>query len=134
LNSEITKGPAKGGRIMGDNVTPFQHLDFYMCGDVRSGARFIEYCKAMKGHKQLVPSRGLWDLLGVGADASDQELAEAQDQESRNLSMLSDDNWREVLKRGKRGALLEVASAGDYQLFKTWCKLSGIGELPEKCP
>lgn len=134
LNSEITKAPAKGGRIVGDNVTPFQHLDLYMCGDVRSGKRFIEYAKAMKGRKQLVPSKGLWELIGAGAEATDQELAEAQDQESRNLSMLSSDNWREVLKLGKRGALLEVASSGDYQLFKTWCKLSGIGDLPEKLP
>jgi hypothetical protein len=134
LNSEITKAPAKGGRIVGDNVTPFQHLDLYMCGDVRSGKRFIEYAKTMKGRKQLVPSRGLWELIGVEAEATDQELAEAQDQESRNLSMLSEDNWREVLKHGKRGALLEVASSGDYQLFKNWCKLSGIGDLPEKLP
>jgi len=129
LISEITKAPAKVGMQSGDHYTPFQLVDLYLCGDVIAGKNFIEYTRAMKGRKQLTYSRGLRELLQVGAEVTDQELAEATDQDARLLAMLSPEAWRTILKRGKRGALLEVASSGDFGLFSTWCRLNGITDL-----
>ena len=132
LISEITKASAKAGMIVGDRYTPFQLVDLYLCGDLLAGKRFIQYAKAMKGKKQLTYSRGLRELLDIGSEATDQELAEAQDQEARLLAMLSPEAWRHVLKCGKRGDLLEVASSGDFDLFLKYCKLIDIEDLPER--
>jgi len=130
LISEITKAPAKVGMMRGDHYVPFQLVDLWMCGDRAAGARFIEYDKAMKGRKQLTYSRGLRELLKIGIETTDQEVAEAQDQEAYNLSRITPDGWRQVLKSGRRGALLEVASSGDHKLFETWCRLNKVEQLP----
>lgn len=134
LNAEITKGPAKMGMAHGDHYVPFQLADLYMCGDLVAGQRFIEYGEAMKGRRQLTYSRGLRDLLKIGAETTDQELAEAQDQEARLFATLSPEAWRTVLQRSKRGAILEVASTGNYQQFRTYCQAIGIRDLPDECP
>jgi len=130
LISEITKAPAKIGMMRGEHYTPFQLVDLWMCGDRAAGGRFVEYDQAMRARKQLTYSRGLRELLKIGAEVTDQELAEAQDQEARLFAMLSPDGWRQVLKSGKRGALLEVVSFGDYSIFRNWCILNGVEDLP----
>ncbi len=134
LVSEITKAPAKSGMKNGDHYTPFQLLDFYICGDLVAGSKFIEYAKAMKGRKQLTYSKDLRGILGLEKESSDQETAEAQDQQARRLSYLSAKAWKIILTSGKRGTLLEVASSGNYKLFRTYCLTLGIDDLPEMEP
>lgn len=131
LVSEITKAPAKMSMAEGDHYTPFQLVDLYMCGDRQAGKRFIEYANAMHRRKQLTYSKGLRLRLKIGQEMDDQEIAEAMDQEARLLATLTPDQWRKVLEKGKRGMILEVASSGDYKLFKAYCETLGITDMPE---
>jgi hypothetical protein len=69
----------------------------------------------MKGSKQLVWSRGLRDLLELGQELTDDEVAAADESQAGDalLMPISLPIWRLVLKYDVRGQLLVLASRGD---------------------
>jgi hypothetical protein len=111
VEHELVKSPAKVGT--GEHKTPMQLLRDYMMGDKRAGYLFKEYAQVFKRRHQLQWSRGLRDLLGLGQEATDQELAERAEQDAALLAMLSLKQWRVILAHDARGEVLEVAHGGD---------------------
>jgi hypothetical protein len=104
----------RGGR------TPAQLLaDSSDEGDRRAGALWREFSDVFKGRRQLVWSRGLKDLAGVG-EIEDQEAARDQAQEGQQEEErfnLTSDEWspRNAPRSGareRRAAVLEAAEEG----------------------
>lgn len=117
IEAELTKGTVKRSRVserlqmfdLLDNDSPFIQ------------SKFIEYVSVYQGARQLVYSAGLRDLLKMDEDITDEELAEADIKDDHIiLASLSADDWKIVLKKKKRGELLEVARYGDSGLLKQW--------------
>jgi hypothetical protein len=127
MDSEITKGHIKRAK---DGETPFDLLRSVLAdpGDRQGRALFREYAQAFRGKRQLVWSRGLRDLLGLDADATDEELSAAQDGDAELLGTLTTDEWRIVLRCDARGELLEVARHGWGAVERL---LGSLGEMVE---
>lgn len=126
MDCELTKSHLKRGRE--ENFTPWDLLRF--------GKRdlFREYAKAFKGKRQLVWSKGLRDLLGLGKDKTDEEIAAQVDEEAELLGTLSAQEWAWVLRADRRGELLHVAEASGWSgVLRYIAKLIRVEEQGE-CP
>jgi hypothetical protein len=121
---EITKAGAKRGR--GDHYNPFELLQLYAEGKSWAGEVFREYAAAMKGVNQIRWSRGLRELLNLGAEVTDRELVEAPLEDDVILAALTVKQWGVILKRERRGELLEVASTGDAGLLRSYLLALGV--------
>lgn len=109
---ELCKQPVKSA--YGEHMTPIALLRAYLHGDERAGRLWRQYAMCFKGKRQLVWSRGLRKLLGLSPkEATDQELAEAVEQDAALLATLSLKQWRAILAHDCRGELLEIAHDGD---------------------
>lgn len=93
MDSELTKGHLKKGK---KSVNPWDLLRIYTFGmdgiapelrevaaalgidKKRAGALWLDFFTAFKGTRQLYWSNGLRDLLGLGQEKTDQELAEEE--------------------------------------------------------
>lgn len=130
---EMAKGGSKRGRS--DGLTPFQLLEIYGKGDdsdeffqassvvsssKQAGALFVEYVNAFSRRNQLVWSRGLRDALALGEDISDAEAAGVDAPDAIEMAAIEIGSWKEIVKAGKRGELLDVASSGDAILIRAW--------------
>lgn len=110
LDAEMTKGHTKRAK---DGETPFDLLRSILYEDDQGApALFREYADAFKGKRQLVWSRGLRQLLDLGADVTDEELAAEQEDHAEILGQLTVSEWHLVLRLDARGELLEVARGG----------------------
>ena len=69
IAKEMTLSDSKSG------FDPFALLDVTGVGRDRAVARFIEYANTMKGRHAMDWSPGLRDLLGLGEEKSDEEVA-----------------------------------------------------------
>lgn len=78
---EVAAGSVKDGRA--GSCTPFDLLYLASEGDAAAGRLYVEYVQAFKGRRQLYYSPGLRDLLHLGVEPSDDELAEAAEAEER---------------------------------------------------
>lgn len=112
IEDELTKAHIKKSK--GEKGrTPFDFLrDILKDGDLEHGELFKEYYGAFKGKKQLAWSKGLRALLRLGVEKTDEELAAEIEESATLFAQLSPEEWRIVLKRDKRGELLEVAKLG----------------------
>jgi hypothetical protein len=117
LEDEMTKGHTKKGKAGGE--TPFDLLRSVLADrtDKQGAALFKEFADGFKGKKQLSWSRGLKALFLVD-EKTDDELAEEKDTAGDSLALLTDDQWRDVLKVEGRSALLHVAEHPDFQTAK----------------
>lgn len=131
IEHEIAKSPVKKGR---GGFSPFQLLELYASGKKWAGALFQEYARTMKGRRQLVWSKGGRALLGLTPpEQSDQELAEAPEEESTLLLQLTWSQYLVILnslRPGIIGEMLEVASIGDP--VRLWAFLVGLGVKPNE--
>jgi hypothetical protein len=98
------------------------HLDVYegsgTCVDVfDSSILYREYDACFKGKKQLHWSRGFRDLLGLGEEQTDEELAEGTDEITSLFASIPLNIWKEVLRKERRGQLLEVCKLGEDALY-----------------
>lgn len=112
---ELAKSHIKRGSA-GQAETPFDLLrSVHVGGD--SGARelFCEYARAFRGKRQLVWSRGLRDLLALGEDLTDEQIAALHEDDLALLGRLSPEDWRSVLRADVRGELLELARSGGWE-------------------
>ena len=100
LADEATRGAVKAGA----GRHPFELLRL-SCdeNDSRARALFVEYAAAMKGAAALMWSRGLADLVGVGADddAEGDERPDAAEVMREKAGDLDDGDWRG--RDGRRG-------------------------------
>lgn len=124
MEHELTKAPVKQAGFGG--ASPSQLLADYAChNDKEAGNRWREYALAFKGKRQLVWSRGLRDLLGLGQEQSDEEIAKQHEQVAFVLAQMTLNQWRVVLANDARGELLEIAGSGD--VGRVWLFLGAIG-------
>lgn len=108
IEEEMTKSHVKQGREGGR--TPWDFLrDYLAFGDCDDAELFREFAKAFKGKRQLTWSRGLRDLLHLGVELSDEELAAKEEEEAQLLGSLSLVQWRFILAKDVRGQVLEEA-------------------------
>lgn len=113
LESEMTQWHRKRGKVA--SLTPFDLLRwFFRDGLDRAAQLFRIYAESFHGRHQLQYSRGLKKLYGIG-EATDEELAAAQDDDASLLGMLSVTQWRVICVNGQRGALLEVAALRGWE-------------------
>lgn len=124
ITEELTKGTVKEGRQGG--LTPWDLLARAGEGDIQAARLFVEYAEAMAGRSQLRYSRGLRGRLGLGAELTDEELATKEEERARVLAVLDRLAWLEVVRRGLRGALLEVASLGRRDAVEVYLEAYGI--------
>lgn len=125
MEHELTKQVSKVSRS-DKGRSPMQLLSDFLGGDGKAGELFKEYSKCFKGKKQLVWSRGLRGRLGLGPAASDQELAEREEQDAILLGELTLTQWRVILGNDARGELLEAASSGDVNDLAEFLRRFGL--------
>lgn len=115
IGSELTKANSKRSRSI-KGRTPFDLLRDYADGDDRqAGALFVEFAKAFKGWNQVRWSNGLKAVFGIG-EASDQEIAAAQDEPARKLGKIRRRQWRLVLRQPYEGRsmVLQLGESGGF--------------------
>lgn len=115
VEHELTKQVTKKGRSA--SWSPSDMLAaFTFGGDLQAGDWYREYAVTMKGNAQLRWSKGLRALLGMGAELTDQEVAEEEDGSlAVVLGVLSPKVWRQVVANDMRAQLLGVAASGDWE-------------------
>jgi hypothetical protein len=107
---ELTKAHIKRGKNGGR--TPWDLLRSSVEGDKVAGDLFKEFAHVFQGKKQLVWSKGLRDLLGLGRERSDEELAKEKTEEAVTLATLDREAWGLVLANDMRCEVLEAAEEG----------------------
>ena len=109
LAEELTKAHTKQARAGGR--TPWAILADYYGGDSCSGKLFREYARALKGYRQLFFSRNLRELLELGLEKTDEELAATVSAEDQ-FWPLAFKQWQFIVKNNLRGQVLEVFREG----------------------
>jgi hypothetical protein len=95
IAAELTK--PKMGR--GAHLSPFQLLALAAdTGEAAALSLFREYAEVFKGKRQLIWSDGLRDLLGVGAEKSDEELVDEETTPAVLLANLDYEHWQAVIR------------------------------------
>lgn len=128
IEHELVKAVTKRGRAAGR--TYLQLLADYANGDEQAGRLVQEYALAMKARKHLVWSRGLRDLLGIGQEKPDAEIAEELDEAAVILARLSYFQWQVIVEKNLRSAVLDVADSGDPDELREF--LAGVGVQVEE--
>lgn len=121
MDSELTKSHIKHGRDQ--NYTPFDMLEKY--GETKGeefAELFREFARAFKGKRQLVWSDGMRDLLGLGVEKTDEELAAEVREDAVLLGTLTRADWSIVLCADKRGELLIVAAMHGWEGVKRYIR------------
>ena len=109
---EMTKGLLKVGKKEG-HYGPFALLQLIADGNNKTKGIFREYAAAFVGKRQLVWSDGLRALVGLSAvDATDEELAAAEEEKALLFANLPLNVWKCVLQADRRGELLRVCEQG----------------------
>lgn len=118
VERELTKAPVK--QASHDGVTPFGLLELFEAGDAKAGELFKEYSSVFHGRAQLVWSRGLRALLGIGEEKTDEELNAVEDEQAELLTSVTRYTWYRLtqLANDVRGELLTIAAAGDADGFQ----------------
>ena len=127
VEDEISKAHLKKGRDGG--LSPFEFLDKVLEGDLRYEALFQEYAKAFKGRRQLVWSKGLRELLKLETEISDEKIAESQEPDSELFAQISREVWSVILRKEKRGEVLEACRGGEDNLKEYLSKLTNFEYL-----
>lgn len=123
---ELTSTQSKTGRK--GSRTPWQLLEsFRTSGDMDDLDRWNEYELAMKGRRALTFSRGLRDLLGIGAEASDEEIADREVGDSSDTGFRVLD-WSPIRRNALLGAglLNAVTPAGNWSAGREYAREQGI--------
>jgi hypothetical protein len=77
--------------------------------------RWQEYVRAFHGKRQLYWSKGLREELGLGREATDEELAEAEGEAEETLWTFAESEWRRLRREGLLLVLLDVAEEGGQE-------------------
>ena len=108
-----------GKRASMGNRTPFQVLRDVIGSDVAEGRdpaadldAWLDYQRGSKGRRQLVWSRGFRQVLGLGAERTDEEIA-ADDLGGDVLATMDAATATSAANRGVCWRLLDAAESGD---------------------
>lgn len=126
---ELAKAPTK--KAHSDGRTTLQLLYDFGQGDIVCGRLFVEYIKAFHGKKQLHWSHGLREYMGL-LERQDEELADEILETSILLAVLTDEQWHVILRKDRRGELLEIAAKGDVEELWEWLFYLGVTLTVEK--
>lgn len=110
LESEMTKSHTKKGR--NGSRTPWDFLRAILAGDDDADqckVLFRAYVDAFHGKRQLYWSNGLRELLAVKQEATDEDIAAAQEENADLLATLTVEEWRAVLITRSEAQVLTVA-------------------------
>lgn len=124
LEHEMTKGHIKRGREGGKTVSDMLQ-DFLDTKSPEAAVLFKEFAAAFKGKKQLHWSVGLRDLVGLNEEATDEDLADKQEEDAALFAEIPLELWRVVLVGDRRAQLLEICRQGQNAL---WEWLVGIAD------
>lgn len=114
---ELTMGHYKRGR--GTRFAPFDLVrEFMETGDLDLADRFREYAEAFHARRQLYWSKGLRARVGLGAEASDEEAANAHDDAATVVYAFTEPEWRAGARGRWQLLLLDAAASGGYESFK----------------
>ena len=108
--------------------TPWDILrNFVATGDADDLARWHEYESAMRGKRALTYSRGLRSTLGLGTEATDEEIAENEVGDAADTGFVVED-WAPIWRRAELGAglLAAVTPAGDWKAGREYARRHGI--------
>jgi hypothetical protein len=111
FDAEMTKAHIKKSIDREKGRTPFDLLRDYGAGDEQAGKLFREYAKCFKGKRQLVWSKGLRDMLALGEEKTDEQLAEEHTETGELIGTFTKDEWVKVCRADARADVLEVAFA-----------------------
>jgi hypothetical protein len=75
----------------------------------KSAGLFRVYAAAFKGRRQLVWSVGLRNLLGLGAVATDEEIADQIEDEAVVLAQITPEEWDAIIRTKSECLILEMA-------------------------
>jgi len=110
LESEMTKSHMKKAKTGGKS--PWDLLRDVLAkrdGHEKSAALFRVYAEVFKGRRQLYWSNGLRDLLDVGKEISDEEVAAIQEDNAQVLAELTVEQWRAILVTKSEAVVLTLA-------------------------
>lgn len=114
MEREMTKSISKRGSSGGRS--PFELLESYLDGDEQAAPLFKEYANTFFGTRQLTWSRGAREILGLGEELEDDEIAESEP-ESELLISLTPQQYKRICDLDLRGEVLEIAAHGDVSLL-----------------
>lgn len=115
---ELAGGMGKHGRK--GNRTPFQILaDVLAFGDATDLAKWRDFEQASKGRRQITWSHGFRELLGLGVEETDEDIAE-KDLGGDVVMTFCFTEWRELGLYWHKSRILELVEAGcsKVQLMK----------------
>jgi hypothetical protein len=116
IAQELAKAVSKRGH--NGSYTPLELLIAAYEGDELAGALYVEYGQAFAGKKHLRFSKGTRALLGLGGEATDDQLANAAGG-GELLGIVSAPEWSKKVAGlyDRRIELLHAVIAGDHQAF-----------------
>jgi hypothetical protein len=101
--------------------------DFFATGDRAALDKWHEYERGSKGRRQCTWSRGLRELLALGVEKSDEEIA-AEEAGDRDLLRISPAGWAAVLAAPwPPSRILEAAEVGGVGGLRDFLLANGIG-------
>jgi hypothetical protein len=104
---------------------------FFETGDLDELDLWREYERGSKGRRQIGWSRGLRDRLGIGVEATDEEIAE-EAVGDEDLVLITAAGWTAALASGKPlSAILDVTESAGIKGLRAYLDAEGIEyELP----
>lgn len=123
---EVTSTQTKKG--LNGSRTPWEILDSArITGDMDDLDLWHEYEEGTRGKRALTWSRGLRDTLGIGAEATDEEIADSEvgDKNDTGFRVL---DWAPFAAFPELGAglLNAVTPAGNWEAGREFARLHGI--------
>lgn len=121
LEHEMTKGHTKKSK---EGYSPFDLLRVACWSISCASGRFLdddpdkasrlfkEYAVTFKGRRQLVWSAGLRELLHLGEEVTDDEIAQEVEENAARFALIPLEVWRVILQHGKRGQVLDACKHG----------------------
>lgn len=107
---ELAGGMGKMGRR--ENRTPFQILaDIAVNGDAVDLAHWRNFEQASKGRRQITWSHGFRELLGLGAEKTDEEIAE-EDLGGDVVMTFTAEEWQQLGLYRRKGRILTLVELG----------------------
>lgn len=131
IADEMTKAQLKTASGDDGHFAPFELLDLAGAGQVWAAEKFKEYAECMKGRKVITWSNHLRELLGLGVELDDKEIAEMGDGEDHYPFAFFD--WKAWnMAREKLGNVLEDMRVMDFENFKARMIEQGIEIVREE--
>ncbi len=123
---ELTSSQTKTGRQFQKTISPWVLLSGARSGDADALDLWHEYERSSKGKRALTHSRGLRSRFGLLAEATDEEIVEAEIGSSED-AVFDVADWAPVRRRPSLGPnLLSAVKRGGMSAGKKFCAKNGI--------